>query len=304
MDLHTVLRWVEPLLGIPLMLVVLVDVFLTVLYARLGTAILSERLGRLLWMAFRGASRGASPRRRDGMLAYAGPVIVLTVLAVWVLLLMIGAALVIHPHLGTGVTSSSGETKTDFMTALYAAGNSITLVGSGNFSPQTPAFKAFYIINSFVGMTMISLTLTYLMQIYSALQRRSTLALAVHEASGETGDAADLIGAVGPQRNFSNGYTHLAQLASEALETETLRGSLLLATSKSAMAQARPKPSRPRATAISSVSRRSCSKASSVTVPGVTMRTTLRSTRPLASAGSPICSQMATDSPSATRRAR
>ena len=34
------------------------------------------------------------------------------------------------------------------------------------------------------------------------------------------------------------------------------------------------------------------------------MRTTLRSTRPLASAGSPICSQIATDSPSATSRAR
>ena len=42
----------------------------------------------------------------------------------------------------------------------------------------------------------------------------------------------------------------------------------------------------------------------SVTVPGVTTRTTLRSTRPLAWAGSPICSQIATDSPRATRRAR
>jgi hypothetical protein len=214
MDGHTFFRWVEPILGIPLMLVVLADVFLTVLYARMGTAILSERLGRALWLGFRGASKLA-PSRRDGVLAYAAPVIVLTVLAVWVVLLMLGAALVIHPHLGTAVTNSTGPTKTDFMTAFYAAGNSITLVGSGNFSPQTPAFKAFYIANSFVGMTMISLTLTYLMQIYNALQRRNTLALAVHEASGETGDAADLIGAVGPQGNFNNGYTHLAQLAAE-----------------------------------------------------------------------------------------
>jgi len=45
-------------------------------------------------------------------------------------------------------------------------------------------------------------------------------------------------------------------------------------------------------------------EASSVTVPGVTMRTTLRSTKPLDVAGSPICSQIATDSPSATSRAR
>src|SRR5687767_8528151 len=209
------LRWVEPILGVPLMLVVLADVFLTVLYARMGTAILSERLGRALWLAFRGASK-AAPSQRDRVLAFAGPVIVLSVLAAWVVLLMLGAALVIHPHLGTAVTSSSGPTKTDFMTAFYAAGNSITLVGSGNFSPQTAAFKAFYIVNSFVGMTMISLTLTYLMQIYNALQRRNVLALSVHGMSGDTGDAADLIGAVGPRGNFSNGYTHLAQLASEA----------------------------------------------------------------------------------------
>jgi len=43
---------------------------------------------------------------------------------------------------------------------------------------------------------------------------------------------------------------------------------------------------------------------SSVSVPGVTTRTTLRSTGPLLAAGSPICSQIATDSPSLTSRAR
>src|SRR4051812_48107144 len=99
MDAHAAVRWVEPILGVPLMLVVLADVFLTVLYARMGTAILSERLGRALWLAFRGASNLA-PSRRDRVLAYAAPAIVLTVLAVWIMLLMLGAALVIHPHLG------------------------------------------------------------------------------------------------------------------------------------------------------------------------------------------------------------
>ena len=44
--------------------------------------------------------------------------------------------------------------------------------------------------------------------------------------------------------------------------------------------------------------------ASSVSVPGVTMRIILRSTGPLLVAGSPICSQMATDTPCATSLAR
>jgi hypothetical protein len=42
----------------------------------------------------------------------------------------------------------------------------------------------------------------------------------------------------------------------------------------------------------------------SVSVPGVTTRTTLRSTGPLDVAGSPICSQMATDAPSLISRDR
>ena len=59
-----------------------------------------------------------------------------------------------------------------------------------------------------------------------------------------------------------------------------------------------------RVAAHSSVSTRSSSRALSVMVPGVTTRTTLRSTGPLAVATSPTCSAMATASPSLISRAR
>ena len=64
--------------------------------------------------------------------------------------------------------------------------------------------------------------------------------------------------------------------------------------------QARPVVSRCCASAASRVSWRASSKASSLTVPGVTTRTIRRSTGPLAAVGSPTCSAMATDSPSRT----
>src|SRR5206468_5392047 len=48
----------------------------------------------------------------------------------------------------------------------------------------------------------------------------------------------------------------------------------------------------------------SSSSEASVSVPSVTMRVTWRSTGPFAVAGSPICSQIATDSPSFTSLAR
>src|SRR4051812_50122303 len=81
MDGHTLLRWIEPILGIPLMLVVLADVFLTVLYARMGTAILSERLGRALWVGFRAGPKGGAPRPPNRVLAHPPPGLVLPPLA-------------------------------------------------------------------------------------------------------------------------------------------------------------------------------------------------------------------------------
>ena len=42
----------EQLLGALLMLLVLADVYLTVLYARVGTGIISEKLARVVWRFF------------------------------------------------------------------------------------------------------------------------------------------------------------------------------------------------------------------------------------------------------------
>ena len=65
-----------------------------------------------------------------------------------------------------------------------------------------------------------------------------------------------------------------------------------------------PRDLRAGAIARSGRSSRSGRRLASVSVPGVTMRTTLRSTGPLLVEGSPICSQTATDSPSRSNFAR
>ena len=64
------------------------------------------------------------------------------------------------------------------------------------------------------------------------------------------------------------------------------------------------RPASENTSAASGRSSRSGSSCASVSVPGVMVRITFRSTGPLLVAGSPICSQMATDWPSATSRAR
>jgi hypothetical protein len=203
---------VEQFAGVLLVLYVLADVFLTVLYARMRTGILSTYLAHAVWSMFRAAARrmhSYGPR----LLFFCGPVILVTILLVWALGLTLGSALIIHPHLGTSIRASSGQTEGDFITALFAAGSSIAVVGASNYDPQSTWSKLFYLFNSLIGMSVLSLTLTYLMQIYTALQRRNSVALGVDVSTGRKGDAAELIAGLGPQGRFETGYTNLSELA-------------------------------------------------------------------------------------------
>jgi len=208
----TVPPLVEQGFGVLLMLVVLLDVFLTVLYARASTGIISRRLGYIVWGAFKMLA-SAFPRIRSSIFSFCGPAVLVSLLLTWALALALGAALIIHPKLGTSIRSTSGETPHDFATALFAGGSSISIVGASNFSPQTASFRLLYLLFSLVGMSVTSLTLTYLMQVYAALHRRNTLGLNIDLASGMTGDAAEVIAGLGPDGKFDAGYSTLSELA-------------------------------------------------------------------------------------------
>lgn len=205
--------WLEPLAGGIVLAITLLDVFLTVLYARAGAGLLAPRLARLVWRVFRALSGGG---RHARILSYCGPVQLVALVLTWGVLLALGSGLVIHPALGTGVTSGSGATETDFVTALFVGGSSMSIVGASDYGPATPGYKLLFLFNSLVGMSVTSLTLTYLMQVYTALRSRNTLGLMVQTQSGETGDAAELIARWGPEGRFDGGYNNLSTLAGQA----------------------------------------------------------------------------------------
>jgi hypothetical protein len=211
------MRALEQVFGAVLMLAVLLDVFLTVLYARVGTGILSPKLARLTWRLFRLLPAGPY---RPIVLSFCGPAILVLLVLTWSVLLAFGAGLIIHPELSTGVRASSGETPTDLVTAVYVGGSSLSIVGASDFAPHTAAMKVMFLFNSVVGTSVISLTLTYLMQIYAALRERNALGLKMHAMSAETGDAAELVAGLFPDGELSGGYDNLSELAGEVAETK------------------------------------------------------------------------------------
>jgi len=202
----------EPAAGVAVMSVAILDLFLTVLYARAGAGFVSDHVARSIWTLFYWLSRPFG-RQRPIVLSLSGSFIVASLVATWAAMLTVGSALILHPYLGSSVRGSGDSTDTDFWTALYAGGSSMSLVGSSDYSPQTTALRMVYLFNSLLGMSVMSLALTYVMQVYDALQERNTFGLTLDQMSAETGDAAVLVSGLGPNNEFSAGYSNLGEMA-------------------------------------------------------------------------------------------
>lgn len=180
------------IIGAALVLVALIDVFLTVLHSRAGTGFLAPRLNRLMWRGFVGAGHAAG-RHRGSVLALAGPAILVGTALFWLLLLWGGFALVAWPMLGTAVQATSAPTPTDSWAALYYAGYALTTLGTGDIVPRTDAARVLMVVQALVGFSVLTLTLTYFVSVYSALIRRNTLAQSLHHMSRGTGQPTLLL---------------------------------------------------------------------------------------------------------------
>src|SRR3954454_3264395 len=139
------LQAAEPFAGAMIYAVVLADLLLTVLYARLGGTGVARLGAGVLANAIGRSIRSVMTRlcawvgHRSAVLSFCGPLTLLLLPFAWTFLLTLGAALVIHPRLGISIVVQQGQAATDFLTALYAAGTSMALTGSSEYIPATRA---------------------------------------------------------------------------------------------------------------------------------------------------------------------
>ncbi len=210
------LRWLEPVAGALVVASILLDIFLTVLYARMGYSIFADRLARYIW---KGVCLVTTPlgSRRPLALSFGGPLIVVFIVAFWVAVLILGQALIFHPALGTAVTASNGATPRGFAGAVFAAGSSTVMPGSSTIQPNTSGFRILFLFNAVTGLSILTLTVTYIVEIYNALHDRNTLALKFFLLTRQTGDAAELIAGLGSGGDFSAGYSMIAEAAAEVI---------------------------------------------------------------------------------------
>ena len=137
----------------------------------------------------------------------------MSLIGFWALGLTVGAALVIRPELGVAIKPSNGGTPTDLITALLVAGNSLSIVGGGDYAPHTAGTRILFLVNSLIGASVLSLVLSYLVQVYSALRERNTLALTIHLMTAGTGDAAEMLARLGLDEGCGDATSELSNLA-------------------------------------------------------------------------------------------
>lgn len=190
---------VVPLLGAALLVLLATDVFLTIFHPRGRGGAVQARLSHGTWGAFRWAGRRLGEPSRSKLLSFGGPAIVLLVLAAWLLVLVLGFALIYYPWMEDFLVSP-GTLRSRWGEALYYSGYTAVTLGTGDLIADHEPLRLLAPVQAFGGFALLSASVTYLLSVYRELMALEQTAAAIHgyhrigalEELGEreSGDAA------------------------------------------------------------------------------------------------------------------
>ena len=212
------------LIGVGIIILVILDIYLTVLFHRLGSSIISMPLNQGIWRLFCLLAR-VIPSKSDRLLAHSGSIMIVALLVVWATFFICGFTFIIMPGLGTGIQASEGQTPNDFITALYYSGFSFTTLGTGDLVPKIAIYRLLTILEAALGFSSFTITITYLLSVYNALIARNTFALSLYHRTDGTGDAAELLARLGASGELSGIQQDLASIARDLIQLLELQHS-------------------------------------------------------------------------------
>ena len=168
--------------GVVLVLVALNDVFHTLLRPA-ATGRLSALIFRAVW---------ALTRHPRPMSSISGPLTILTTIAMWLILVTFGWALIYLPHVPDGF-SYSGIDPGDyhpFVEAITFSLVALTTLGLGDVIPADPLIRLLTPLEALTGFALLSAAVAWFMQLFPALSRRRAFAIdltGLHEAGVTSG---------------------------------------------------------------------------------------------------------------------
>jgi hypothetical protein len=177
--------WLVAALGGALVLLVLVDTFLTVLHVDRDGPIASL-LFHAVWTPLIALSRQV-PTLRRSLVGLAAPAIMVTTFAVWMAGFILGFGLVYWPFMEQ-FRADEGHAVLGFAEALYFSGVTATVLGYGDVTPTRGWLQVLAFIQSGLGFALLTGIITYLINVVAGVADRNALSFQLWLATGRTGD--------------------------------------------------------------------------------------------------------------------
>jgi hypothetical protein len=210
----------EAVVGAAVVLVVLIDVFQSIVTPRptAGRLRSSRYLVRYLWYVCRWLSyRLKSTRRRDALLGSFGPFSVLAMLFNWVVLLLLGYGLLLD-----SMRDQIRPPPPGFGTSLYFAATSMFTIGFGDYVATSAPARIVSILAGATGLGMFALVITFLYSVTQAFQRREVAVVSLEAGAGAPPSGVTLLetyAVAGLDGDLAEVFRRWQDWAAEVLDT-------------------------------------------------------------------------------------
>jgi hypothetical protein len=179
--------------GVALLILVAYDVYSTVLHSSARYGPVGEGMNRAVWLVARKVAFSLGRRRRHKLLNAVGPALMPLLIITYIVLLTLAFALIYVPHVPDDFVISGPKGDASWLNAAYFSGCTLTTLGYGDIVPRTGGLRFIALIEAASGFALISLAITYLLAVNTALEHKRTVALSLYHQAGEGADAAGYI---------------------------------------------------------------------------------------------------------------
>jgi len=170
-----------------------------------------------IWPALSWKLAGGDPERREDLLAYFAPGMLIALLVIWCGLMIVGFGTILW-----GLRGGLAPPIHSFGAALYFAGTALTTIGFGDIAGRTAGTRFFSIVAGGTGLGYFAVLTAYLFALIGSFQARETFVVMLGARTGTPPSGVDLIAISGytqTQQDLSQVFFEAQRWTAQLMES-------------------------------------------------------------------------------------